>query len=157
MREFGGSRNKYYDALCANFVKHIETNPEYDLVFHTGTALQYASETYGVPEADPKRNYDLYRDYVHLSDFGRLLVAYQLYAQIYGLKKLGDVKVQVIEEKYRATKREQEFGELKITKKHKAAIIASVNWALENPYKVPPQTARPEAFLERPDLEHLRN
>ena len=156
MREFGGSRNLYYDKLCANFEKYIETNAEYDLVFHTGTALQYASETYGVPEADPQRKYDLYRDYVHLSDFGRLIVAYQLYAQIYGLTKLEDVKVQVIKEDFRH-KESKPFGDLEITQKHKDAIIASVNWALANPNKKPEQTARPEAFLERPDLEDLRN
>lgn len=155
MREFGGSRNKYYDALCANFRKYIETNEEYDLVFHTGTALQYASETYGIPEADPQRNYDLYRDYVHLSDFGRLMVAYQLYAQLFGLEKLEDVKVQVVKEEHRH-KESKRFGDLQITQQHKDAIIASVNWALANPYKVPEQTARPEAFLKRPDLEHLR-
>lgn len=153
MREFGGSRNLYYDKLCANFEKYIETNEEYDLVFHTGTALQYASETYGVPEADPQRNYDLYRDYVHLSDFGRLMVAYQLYAQIFGMEKLEDVKVQVIKESSRQSESKM-FGDLEITQQHKDAIIASVNWALANPLKQPEQTARPEAFLERPDLQN---
>ena len=156
LNEFGGSRNKYYEMLCANFKKHIETNKEFDLVFHTGTAIQYASETYGVPEADPQRNYDLYRDYVHLSDFGRLLVAYQLYAQIFGLEKLEEVKVDVVKAASRH-KESQSFGDLQITQRHKDAIIASVNWALANPNKIPEQTARPEAFLERPDLECLRN
>ena len=154
--EFGGSRNKYYEALCANFEKHIETNEEFDMVFHTGTALQYASETHGVPEADPMRNYDLYRDYVHLSDFGRLMVAYQLYAQIFGLEKLEDVKVQVIKESSRQSE-SKIFGDLEITQKHKDAIIASVNWALANPNKKPEQTARPEAFLERPDLMNAQS
>lgn len=147
-REFGGSRNKYYDHICANIEKYIETNAEFDFVFHTGTAIQYASETYGVPEADPERQYDLYRDYVHLSDFGRLIVAYQLYAQISGLEKLEDVKVDVIKTDMRATFREQKFGDLEITQQHKDALIASVNFALANPNKVPEQTARPAAILE---------
>lgn len=150
-KEFGGSRNKYYEALCANFEKHIETNEEFDLVFHTGTALQYASETHGVPEADPMRNYDLYRDYVHLSDFGRVIVAYQLYAQIFGLEKLEEVKLDVVKLESRQNESKR-YGELQITQQHKDAIIASVNWALANPNKTPEQTARPEAFLERPDL-----
>lgn len=156
MREFGGSRNKYYELLCGNFEKYIATNKEYDFVFYTGTALQYASETYGVPEADPQRKYDLYRDYVHLSDFGRLMVAYLLYAKIFGIEKLEDVKVNVIKEEYRQ-KDSKKFGDLAITQAHKDAIIACVNWALANPNQKPPQTARPEAFLERPDLEHLRS
>lgn len=156
MREFGGSRNQYYEKLCANFEKYIETNREFDLVFHTGTALQYASETYGVPEADPLRDYDLYRDYVHLSDFGRALVAYLLYAQIFGLAQLEMVKLEKIRAQFRQNQT-QPFGDLQITGKHKDAIIASVNWALNNPNKIPPQIARPAAFLERPDLEYLRS
>lgn len=147
-REFGGSRNLYYDRICSNIKTYIETNKEFDLVLHGGTALQYASETYGVPEADVERKYDLYRDYVHLSDFGRLLVAYQLYAQMFGLEKIEDVKVNLIRQDMRATEREKKFGDLEITQKHKDAIIASVNFALAHPNEVPEQTARPAAILE---------
>jgi hypothetical protein len=78
-------------------------------------------------------------------------VAYQLYAQIFGLEKLEDVKLDVVEAKYRLDGT-RGYGNLQITQKHKDAIIASVNWALANPNKAPEQTARPEAFLERPDL-----
>ena len=146
--EFGGSRNEYYKRICDNMEKYIESDPQYDLVLHGGTAIQYASETHGVPEADPERKYDLYRDYVHLSDFGRLLVAYQLYAQIFGLTELTEVNVNKIPKEMRATAREQAFGDLEITPAHKEAIIASVNFALKNPNKAPEQTARPAAILE---------
>ena len=146
--EFGGSRNLYYDHICANIKKYIETNEEFDYVFHTGTAIQYASETHGVPEGDPERKYDLYRDYVHLSDTGRLIVAYQLYAQIFGLEKLEAVNVDLVKANMRATFREQQCGDLEVTQQHKDAIIASVNFALANPNEVPEQTARPAAFLE---------
>ena len=148
MNRFGGSRNLYYSMICENVKKYIETNEQYDMVFHTGTAIQYASETHGVPEADPERKYDLYRDYVHLSDFGRLIVAYQLYAQIFGLEKLTQVNVDVIKTEMRATSREQAFGDLEITQQHKDAIIASVSYALENPNGTPEQTAREPAILE---------
>lgn len=145
---FGGSRNLYYDRICHNIKTYIETNEEFDLVLHGGTALQYASETFGVPEADVERKYDLYRDYVHLSDFGRLIVAYQLYAQMFGLEKLEEVNVDLIKQDMRATDRERKFGDLEITQKHKDAIIASVNYALAHPNEVPEQTARPAAILE---------
>jgi len=148
MTRFGGSRNLYYKMICDNINKYIETDEQYDLVFHGGTAIQYASETYGVPEADPMREYDLYREYVHMSDFGRLIFAYQIYAQIYGLEELTEVNVNVIPKEMRATTREQAFGDLVITEKHKQAIIACVNYALKNPNGIPPQTAREEAFLE---------
>lgn len=145
---FGGSRNRYYEMICENIEKYIETNEAFDLVFHYGTAIQYASETHGVPEADPQGIYDLYRDYVHLSDFGRLIAAYQLYAQMFGLEKLEDVKVDVIKADMRATNREKQMGDLEITQQHKDAIIASVNFALANPNQNPEQKARPAAFLE---------
>ena len=146
---FGGSRNLYYDKICANIKKYIETNEEFDYVFHTGTAIQYASEIHGVPEADILRDYELYRDYVHLGDFGRLLVAYQVYAQIFGLTKLESVNVNLIKQKMRHTS-SQMFGDLEITQKHKDAIIASVNYALQHPNEVPPQTARAAAILQFP-------
>lgn len=145
--EFGGSRNVYYQRLCENYKTFIETDPAYDIVFHSGTAIQYASETHGVPECTAERKYDLYRDYVHLSDFGRLLVAYQLYAQIYKLEKLEKVSVDLLPANMRATQYEKAFGDLQITQEHKDAIIASVNFALAHPLEIPEQTARPEAFL----------
>ena len=145
---FQGSRNEYYRLISENIKTYIETDTRYDYVFHSGTAIQYASETHGVPEADPTRVYDLYRDYVHLSDFGRLIVAYQLYAQIFGLEELTQVNVNLIPQAMRATAREQAFGNLTITDTHKQAIIASVNYALQNPNTEPPQTFRPAATLE---------
>ena len=151
-REFGGSRNLYYDKICANIKQYIENNPEYDMVFHPGTAIQYAAETYGVPEAALDRNYELYRDYVHMSDYGRLLVAYQMYAQLFGLEKLEAVNVDVIKAEMRFSQRERKYGDIEITQQHKDAIIASVNYALAYPNEIPPQTAREPAFLERPDL-----
>ena len=147
VKEFGGSRNVYYQRLCENYKTFIETDPAYDIVFHPGTAIQYASETHGVPECAQDRKYDLYRDYVHLSDFGRLLVAYQLYAQIYEPDKLEKVSVDLLPANMRATQYEKGFGDLEITQQHKDAIIASVNFALAHPHEVPEQTARPEAFL----------
>ena len=156
MREFGGSRNLYYEKICENIKTYIETNEVFDYVFHTGTAVQYASETHGVPEGNPDRSYELYRDYVHLGDFGRLLVAYQLYAQIYGLEKLEAVNVNAVEADLR-WRQTQKHGDLEITQQHKDAIIASVNFALAHPNEAPPQTAREEAFLERPDLEFMKN
>lgn len=145
---FGGSRLAHFDKICQNMKTYVETNEEFDIVFYSGTAIQYASETHGVPEGDPARIYDLYRDYTHLSDFGRLLVGYQLYAQIYGLEELTQVNVDLIPQHMRATEREQAFGDIVITQQHKDAIIASVNYALKNPHTAPPQLARENPILE---------
>ena len=145
---FDGDRTKHFAQICKLIETYEETDPDFDYVFHSGTAIQYASETHGVPEADVERKYDLYRDYTHLSDFGRLIVAYQIYAQIFGLEELTEVNVDVIPAEMRATSREKPLGDIEITEEHKAAIIASVNYALKHPNEAPEQTARPTPILE---------
>ena len=145
---FGGDRLAHFARISQMMETYIETNDAFDIVFHSGTAIQYASETHGVPEADPARSYDLYRDYTHLSEFGRLMVAYQWYAQIYGLEEITEVNVSLIRQQMRATSREQAFGDLAITDTHKEAIIASVNYALQHPNQAPEQVVRQEAILE---------
>lgn len=141
-------RLKHFSQICHNIETYVETDEDYDLVFHSGTAIQYASETLGVPEGDPLRTMDLYRDYTHLSDFGRLMVAYLWYAQIYGIEELTEINVDVIPAHMRATDKEQLFGDLTITEEHKQIIIESVNYALKNPNVAPPQVARESAILE---------
>ena len=145
---FGGDRLAHYAQITAMMEKYIETNDAFDIVFHSGTAIQYASEAHGVPEAEVNRSYELYRDYTHLSDFGRLMVAYQWYAQIYGLEQLTEVNVDLIPQAMRATSREQAFGDVVITDTHKQAIIASVNFALAHPNEAPEQVVRTTAILE---------
>lgn len=149
---FGGDKLKHFAQVCHVIKTYVETDPDYDFVFHSGTAIQYAAETYGVPDGDPERKYELYRDYTHLSDFGRLLVAYQIYAQIYGLTELTEVNVDRIPADMRATFREKPLGDIEITQEYKDAIIASVNYALAHPNEAPPQEARETAILEPIDL-----
>lgn len=148
LTKFNGDRLAHFARICENITTYVETDEDYDIVFHSGTAIQYASETLGVAEGDPTRKMDLYRDYTHLSDFGRLIVAYQWYAQIFGLEELTEVNVDMIAAHLRATAKEQKFGDLEITEAHKQIIIESVNYALKNPNVAPPQIARQTAILE---------
>ena len=147
MDKFGGDRTKHFARICELIEKYVETDPDYDLVFHSGTAIQYASETFGVPEGDPNRRYELYRDYTHMSDFGRLIVGYQWYCQIFGIEELKQVNVDTIPGHTR-TKCAQAYGDLEIDDTMKQAIIESVNYALKNPNTAPPQTARETPILE---------
>ena len=145
---FGGNKVKHFEQVCYVIKTYVETDPDYDFVFHSGTAIQYAAETHGVPDGDPERKYEVYRDYTHLSDFGRLIVAYQIYAQIFGLEELTEVNVDLIPANLRATFREKPLGDIEITQEYKDAIIASVNFALKHPNEAPPQTARETPILE---------
>ena len=147
MEKFGGDRTKHFTRICEMMEKYVETDPDYDYVFHSGTAIQYASETFGVPEGDPDRRYELYRDYTHMSDFGRLIVAYQWYCQIFEVEELTQVNVDMIPRHMR-TDCAQMYGDLAIDETMKQAIIESVNYALKNPNVAPPQTARETPVLE---------
>lgn len=145
--KFGGDRTKHFARICELMEKYVETDPDYDYVFHSGTAIQYASETFGVPEGDPMRRYELYRDYTHMSDFGRLIVAYQWYCQIFGIEELTEVNIDMIPAHMR-TKCAIVYGDLEIDETMKQAIIESVNYALKHPNEAPPQTARETPVLE---------
>lgn len=145
--KFRGDRTKHFARICELMEKYVETDPDYDYVFHSGTAIQYASETFGVPEGDPERRYELYRDYTHLSDFGRLIVGYQWYCQIFGIEELTEVNVDTIPA-YMRTECAKMFGDLTIDDTMKQAIIESVNYSLKHPNEAPPQTARETAILE---------
>ena len=99
-------------------------------VFPTGTAIQYANNMLGLDDLD------LYRDYTHLSDYGRLIAAHVWYARLMGLEELTEVNVDRIPASERLS-RFQKYGDLVITEEMKQQILDAVNWALENPYTVP--------------------
>ena len=147
-KNFGGNRLTHFKIISKRMNDFVEVDPDYDLVIHSGTAIQYASETLCVPECDTTWTYELYRDYTHLGDFGRLLVAYQWYAQIFGLEKLETVEVETIAENMRVPGA-RDKGDITITDEMRNAIIQSVNYALKNPNVAPPQ------MRETPILEPL--
>lgn len=145
---FSGKRLSHFKIISKRMNDFVEVDPDYDLVFHSGTAIQYASETLCVPECDTTWTYQLYRDYTHLGDFGRLLVAYQWYAQIFGLEELETVNVETIAENMRVVGA-QDMDDITITDEMRNAIIQSVNYALKHPNEAPPQVR------ETPILEDL--
>lgn len=137
MRDYGFDRVKHYNALVEKTKQYIEPNESFDHVLHLATPVQYATEILKVPQADQFRTMDMYRDYTHLSDFARLMVAYMFYAELFGVEQIDDVKIDVIPARMRATSREKAFGDLQITQEHKDIIIESVNHALKNPLSIP--------------------
>lgn len=137
MVDYGFDRVKHYNALVEKTKQYIETNEAFDHILHLATPVQYATEILKVPQADTLRIMDMYRDYTHLSDFARLMVAYMWYAELFGIEEISDVKIDVIPARMRATAREKGMGDLEMTKEHKDIIIESVNHALKNPLSIP--------------------
>jgi len=134
------SQSKMYqlgvEALQANLIDSTEiTGRAFDLILPTCTTVQYAYEVLG------RDHEELYRDYTHLNDYGRLMVAYHWYAAIMGIEELTEVNVDAIPV---ALKRQtSKFpaadadGNYTITEDMKADILKAVNWTLENPYNLP--------------------
>ena len=112
-----------------NMVKYILPDPTYVNHIPTGTAVMYAHLVDGWSQVD------LYRDYVHVSDFGRLIASYMWYAQLTG-EPLTEVNVDTIAASLRH-RRAIPLGDMMVTEEMKQTIINAVNYSLENPWKVP--------------------
>ena len=100
-----------------------------------GTALHYANN------ALDQTDIDLFRDYTHLSDYGRLLASYVWYCTITGKTEITEVNVDVIPAGMRH-RRAKVLGDLEITEDMKQVIIKSVNYALANPWTLTPTPAQ---------------
>lgn len=136
--DYGFDHVNHYNCLVALTKKYLVNHEGFDKIIYNATPIQYASEICGVPQYDEKQVYDLYRDYTHISDFGRLIVAYNWYCQMFDVDALTDVKVDVIEWQNRAEygNRQRRYGDLTLTEEHKNVLIESVNHGLKYPLSI---------------------
>ena len=102
-------------------------------IMGSATAVHYAQNIRG------RDHEDIYRDYTHMNDYGRLICAYQWYAQLMGLEELTDVNTNVIPKilkhpnsKYPSAT--DANGNYIVDDGMKADLIASVNWTLKHPF-----------------------
>ena len=137
--DYGFDHVNHYNCLVALTKKYLVNHEGFDKIIYNATPVQYASEICGVPQYDENQTWDLYRDYTHLSDFARLIVAYNWYCQMFDVDALTEVKVDVVESENRAEygDRQKVYGDLTLTEQHKNVLIESVNHGLKNPLSVP--------------------
>ena len=107
----------------------------YDYIIPAGTAVEYAQDVLGLSQAE------VYRDYTHMNDYGRLITAYTWYATIMGIDQISEMNVDAVpanlkhkNSKYPAADAD---GNYTITQQMKDDLIESVNWALANPLNLP--------------------
>ena len=102
----------------------------YSDVIPSGTIVEYVQDVFEYTQAIT------YRDYTHLSDYSRLMVAYLWYAKLTNLTKIDAVNVDAIPEVLQ--NRESTYpGDGLISSEMKSNIIEAVNWTLEHPYELP--------------------
>ena len=137
--DYGFDHVNHYNQLVALTKKYLVNHEGFDKIIYNATPVQYASEICGVPQYDENQTWDLYRDYTHLSDFARLIVAYNWYCQMFDVDELTAVNVDVIEAANRAkySDRQKVYGDLTLTEQHKNVLIESVNHGLKNPLSIP--------------------
>jgi hypothetical protein len=99
-----------------------------DDVMVNATAIQYAIEWMGMHEQD------MYRDYTHVSDLGRLIVSYLWYAKLTGKTSIGDPKYTLVSQTLENSR--QPLGYAKDYSQYSDVIKNSVNFALADPYGV---------------------
>ena len=122
----------YYDA-AAKIVRD-ELMPEFNFsyVFPSSTAFINALSGH-------KTTKEMYRDYAHASDFGRVMIAYLWYCTLTGTD-IKDCKFAPINYQYQ--KNEAAYllkQDLVITEEDKAVIIEVVGNAMRNPYQITPK------------------
>ena len=134
-KNYGFDHVNHYNMLVELTKKYVEGRG-FDQIIYGAKPVQYAAHVLGVPQYDPAQTLDLYRDYTHISDFARLMVAYQWYCQMFGIRELNEVKVDVIPVKHRS-RYQHSCGDLMLTQRHKEIIMESVNATLKDPYSIP--------------------
>ena len=132
---YQASYNMDYDYMFTKVVemtqKYIVPMEDISAYIPCGTAIHYANNALG------QTDIDLFRDYTHLSDYGRLLASYVWFCTITGKTEITEVNVDVIPAQLRH-RRARVLGDLEITEDMKQVIIEAVNFALANPWTVTP-------------------
>ena len=133
-RDYNHDTFYQFEVMVGKTKPYLLEDKTYEKVISTGAGVMYAHAEQNVPQID------LWRDYTHLSDYGRLIAAYTFYAQFTG-KTVTEVGIDVIPAALRE-KRTQSKGDLIITAEMQQVILNAANRALEDPWTAP---ARPAA------------
>lgn len=129
MRLYGFNPITQFSVNADLATKHILTDPTYEKALSTGAGIMHAHYDLGVPQLE------LWRDYTHLSDYGRLVVAYTLYAQFTG-NPVETVGIDTVPVALRHTQF-QHLGDLTVTEEMKQVIKACANYSITDPYTIP--------------------
>jgi hypothetical protein len=122
------TRADVFAAITGNVEKYIMTDSTISALIPAGTAVENALTSY-LEEAE------INRDYVHLSDFSRVVSAYTWYCVLAGIDHLDEIKLDAIGKTFLKST-EDKTRDRVLTEAEKAIILESVNNALATPLKV---------------------
>lgn len=126
------NRQVMYNNIVSNVHNYVVGKPVHNIgmddVMPNATAIQYAIEWMGMHEQD------MYRDYTHVSDLGRLTVAYLWYAKLTGKTSIEAPKYTLVSQVLENTR--QPLGYARDWSAYSNVIQESVNFALADHYGV---------------------
>ena len=128
-KPYNDDRSRFYQDIAASARDHIANDETFVFVIPTGTAMENALAS-GLKETD------LHCDFVHATDFARLMNAYLWFCKFAGLEELTDVKLDKIPAAF--LKSIESTEDWPLPAREKAILLASVNHALKSPFKMTP-------------------
>ena len=131
VNRYGFDLVNYSNAMNENVKTKLLDDDMFTKFIGTNAAILHAHYVSGVPQLE------LWRDYTHLSDYGRLIVAYTLYSQIMD-DPITEVKVESIAAELRH-RRAKVLGDMEVTDEMRQVIIDAVKYATEHPWEIPVQ------------------
>ena len=118
-----------YEAIAKTAQEVVAPAYNFDYIFPSGTAMQNARVRLPMSK-------NLYRDFIHANDFGRLLVGYTIFCSITGANinecQLAPVNYMVLTDNYLRNS----GTNFELTEEQKTVLIESVSGALATPYAV---------------------
>ena len=131
LTEFEDSEYVYYKAMVKVLQEELLPNFDFEYVFPAGTTMQNLKST-------KLTNAEIYRDYGHVTDFGRLAAAYTWYCTFTGTD-IADCKIPPMNHKVLLDKLARNTGtDMELTGEKRAMLIEAVGNAIKNPYDVLP-------------------
>ena len=107
---------------------HIVTDDSFVYLIPSCTAIENALTSY-------LEEVDLHRDYVHMTDLGRVISSYTWYCRLAGVEQLDEVKLDAIPMAFLKSTSDKTQDRV-LTEAEKAIILESVNNALQNPLQM---------------------
>lgn len=120
---FGFDHVNHFTFLTDLVKENILPDETYTNAFCTGAGIMHAYLTMGRPQLE------LWRDYTHLTDYGRLIAAYSLFVQMED-KQVETVGIDAVPADLR-TETARKEGDLQVTDEMKDVIAASANYTLD--------------------------
>jgi hypothetical protein len=110
--------------------RYVMSDPAYVHVIPSCTTVENAITSYLGQKG-------IKRDYTHLTDVGRLMVAYLWYCKLFGLEELTEIKLDAIPKQFLKSTKDKTQDRV-LAPGEKAVILEAVNNTLKNPLQLTP-------------------